>query len=73
MMFMPFFFLIFIIKAYVVGFIDKSMLFIWVPTTFALKRTSQKYSGCNLKTEELLNCVLIGVCEVIRAYTIINA
>ena len=26
----------------------------------------KKYSGSNLKTTELLDCVLIGVCAVIR-------
>ena len=35
------------------------MQFKWVPTTYA-------DTGCNLKTAELLDCVLIGVCAVIR-------
>ena len=65
-----FFFVILFIKAYVVGThlncINKSMQF-WVPTTFAFK----KYTGCNLKTIELLDCVLIGVCAVIRPNTVI--
>ena len=61
-----FFFVIFFIKAYVMGThlicIDKSMQFKWVPTTFAFK----KYTGCNLKTTQLCDCALIGVCAVIR-------
>ena len=62
--------MIFLIKAYVVGThlncIDKLMQFKWVPTTFAFK----KYTGCNLKTTELLDCALIGVCAVIRSNTV---
>ena len=30
----------------------------------------KKYSGSNLKTAELLDCVLIGVCAVIRVNTV---
>ena len=30
----------------------------------------KKYSGCYLKTTELLDCALIGVCAVIRAITV---
>ena len=26
----------------------------------------KKYTGCNMKTMELLDCALIGVCAVIR-------
>ena len=76
MMFMRFFFLlIFFIKAYVVGThlncINKSMQFKWVPTTYALnKEIDKKYTSCNLKTTELLNCGLIGVCAVIRLNTV---
>ena len=62
-----FFFVIFFIKAYVMDIhlncINKLMQFKWVPTTFAFK----KYIGCNLKTTDLLDCALIGVCEVIRS------
>ena len=46
--------------------IDKSMQFKWVPTIFAFK----KYTGCNLKTTVLLDCVLIRVCAVIRSNTV---
>ena len=63
-------FVIFFITAYVVGThlncIDKSMQFKWAPTTFAFK----KYTGCNLKTLELLDCALIGVCVEIRSNTV---
>ena len=69
-MFVPFF-LIFFTKAYVVGTylncIDKLMQFKWVPTTYAAyEEVDKKYTGCNLKTMELLDCALIGVCVVIR-------
>ena len=30
----------------------------------------KKYTGCNLKTTKLLDCALIGVCEVIRSNTV---
>ena len=40
------------------------MQFQWVSTTFGLYR--YKYTGCNLKTTELLESALIGVCGVIR-------
>ena len=32
-----------------------------------LHRSRQKYTGCNLKTMELLDCELTGVCAVIRS------
>ena len=31
------------------------------------KEVDKKYTGCNLKTTELLDCALIGVCVVIRS------
>ena len=31
-----------------------------------LYKVDEKYTGCNLKTEELLDCALIGVCAVIK-------
>ena len=31
------------------------------------KEEDKKYTGCNLKTTELLACALIGVCAVIRS------
>ena len=33
------------------------------------KKVDRKYTGCNLKTMELLDCALIGVCAVIRSNT----
>ena len=36
------------------------------------KEEDKKYTGCNLKTTELLNCTLIGVCAVIRSKTVIQ-
>ena len=63
--------------AYVVGThlncIDLSMQFRWVPTTSAfVKKWRKKYTGCNLKTTEFLDCALIGVCAVIRSNTVYN-
>ena len=34
------------------------------------KEIDKKYAGCNLKTTELLDCALIGVCAVIRSNTV---
>ena len=34
------------------------------------KKVDKKYTGCNLKTTELLDCVLIGVCAVIGSNTV---
>ena len=36
-----------------------------------LHKLGKKYTGCNLKTLELLDCVLIGVCAVIRLNRVI--
>ena len=38
--------------------------------TCLYKEVDKKYTGCNLKTTELLDCVLIRVCAVIRSNTI---
>ena len=35
------------------------------------KEVNRKYAGCNLKTMELLDCALIGVCAVIRSNTVL--
>ena len=35
------------------------------------KEADKKYTGCNLKTMELLDCALIGVCAVIRSNTVV--
>ena len=32
----------------------------------------KKYTGCNLKTRELLDCALIGVCDIIRLNMVIS-
>ena len=34
------------------------------------EEVDKKYTGCNLKTTELLDCALIGVCVVIRSNTV---
>ena len=34
------------------------------------KEVDKKYTGCNLKTMELLDCALIGICAVIRLNTV---
>ena len=34
------------------------------------KEVKKKYTGCNLKTMEFLDCALIGVCVVIRSNTV---
>ena len=34
------------------------------------KEVDKKYTGCKLKTTELLDCALIGVCAVIRLNTV---
>ena len=36
------------------------------------KEVDKKYAGCNLKTTELLDCVLIGICAVIRSNTVLT-
>ena len=36
------------------------------------KEVDKKYTGCNLKTTELLNCALIGACMAIRWNTLYN-
>ena len=64
MMTMPFF-LIFFIKAYVVGThlncIDNISLY---------KEVNKRYTDCHLKTTKFLDCALIGVCAVIRSNTV---
>ena len=34
------------------------------------KEVDKKYTGCNLKTTEFLDCSLIGICAVIRSNTV---
>ena len=38
--------------------------------TCLYNEVDKKYTSCNLKTTELLECVLIGVCAVIRLNTV---
>ena len=35
------------------------------------KEVKKKYTGCNLKTTEFLDCALIGICAVIRSNTVV--
>ena len=35
------------------------------------KEADKKYTGCNLKTMEWLDCVLIGVCAVITSNMVV--
>ena len=37
---------------------------------YLYKEVAKKYTCCNLKTTELLNCALIGVCAIIRSNTV---
>ena len=34
------------------------------------EEVDKNYTGCNLKTTELLECVLIGACAVMRSNTV---
>ena len=36
------------------------------------KEADRKYTGCHLKTTELLGCALIGVCAVIRSNLVVK-
>ena len=72
---MLFFYSDFLYKAYVVvthlNCINKLMQFKWVPTTYAfIKKVDKNYTGCNLRTMELLDSALIGACVVIRSNTV---
>ena len=50
----------------------KLMQFTGVPTTYVFyKEVDKKYTGCNLKTTELLDRGLTGVCVVIRSNTVV--
>ena len=67
-----FFLLIFFMKAFVVGTfelhrqVDKS----GAHNIVLHKEVDKKYTGCNMKTTELLDCVLIVVCAVNRLNTV---
>ena len=53
--------------------IDKSMHAFRMGThnIWLFKEVDKKYTGCNLKTTELLNFALIGVCAVVRSITVL--
>ena len=70
MMIMQFFFLIFFIKAYVVG-TQVDAIQMRTHNICLYKKVNKKYTGCNLKTTEFHECALIGVCAVIRSNTVI--
>ena len=65
-----FFLLIFFIKAYVVGTRQVDAIQISTHNICLYKDVDKKYTGCNLKTTELLDCALIGICAVIRSNTV---
>ena len=73
MVFMQFFFLIFFIKAYVVDThlncmqVEVDAIQLGTHNICLHKEVDKKYTGCNLKTMELLDCAPIGVCVVIRS------
>ena len=58
------FFLILFIKAYV------DAIQMSTHNICLYKEVKKKYTGCNLKTTEFLDCALIGVCAVIRLNTV---
>ena len=47
--------------------INKLMQFKWVPTTYAFINKQTKSTPAAIKTMELLDCALIGVCVVNRS------
>ena len=67
------FFVIFFIKAYVVGThlncIDVYAIQMGTHN-ICLYKVDKKYTGCNLKNTELLDCVLIGICAAVRSNTV---
>ena len=66
MIFMGFFFLIFFIKIIYCGYAFEfhqqiDAIQIGTHNTYLYKEVDKKYTGCDLKTTELLDCALIGV------------
>ena len=62
------FFLIFFIKAYVVGtHLKVNAIQMSTHSICLYKEVDKRYTGCNLMATELLDCVLIGICAVIRS------
>ena len=43
-----------------------------VTHNICLNKVDKKYTGCNLKTTELLDCALIRVCVVIRSNMVLK-
>ena len=41
-------------------------------TVIHCDKVDKKYTGCNLKTMQLLDCALIGLCAVIRSNTAVR-
>ena len=75
MMFMRFFIIIFFIKT-CCGHsfeLQRQVDAIQMGThdIFLYKEVDKIYTGYNLKTAELLDCALIGVCAVIRSNTVL--
>ena len=74
------FFLIFFIKAYkgiCCGYsfelhrqVELHAIQMSIHNICLYKEVKKKYTGCNLKTTEFLDCALIGVCAVIRSNTV---
>ena len=71
-----FFFMIFFIKAYYGGEYSFKLhrqvdaIQMGTHNVCLYKEVDKKYIACNLKTMELLDCLLIGVCVVIRSNTV---
>ena len=65
------FFLIFFMKAYIVGTQQVDAIQMGTYNICLYTEVDKKYSGSNLKTMELLDCALIGICAVIRANTVL--
>ena len=47
------------------------MQFKWVPNNICFHKVDKKYTGCNLKTTELPDCAILGVCAVIMLNTVL--
>ena len=60
-----------LLKTYVVGThlncIDVDAIQMGTHNICLYKEVDRKYSDCNLKTTELLDCAFVGVCAIIRA------
>ena len=73
MFFFFFFFHDFLFKSICCGYsfeLHQQVDAIQMGTTTYVYKVDKKYTGCNLKTTELLDCALIGVCAVISLNTV---